>query len=60
MKMISARGTPGRPVFLVPEANCQEAVTRIPAGLHLAKVATLDEAMAAVEDAGGRGHPTGC
>ena len=59
LKMISARDA-GATVFLVPEANCQEAVTRIPEGLTLAKVATLDAAMAAVETVAKGGTPVGC
>ncbi|RIJ77205.1 PDZ domain-containing protein [Nakamurella silvestris] len=47
LKLIAAKDV-GASYFLVPAANCEEAVTRIPDGLHLAKVGSLDEAMAAV------------
>ncbi len=59
MKMISARDA-GASVFLVPEPNCQEAVTRIPAGLQLVKVGTLDEAMTALKTLAAGGTPPGC
>lgn len=59
MKMIGARDA-GATWFLVPADNCQEAVTRIPAGLHLAKVATLDDGVTAVKTIAAGGTPPGC
>ncbi len=59
MKMIGARDK-GATVFLVPAANCAEAVTRIPQGLELVKVGTLDEAMHALKDLQAGRTPAGC
>jgi len=59
MKMIGARDK-GATVFLVPAANCAEAVTRIPQGLELVKVGTLDEAMTALKDLQAGKTPAGC
>ena len=47
-KLIASRRK-GAVVFLVPAANCAEALRRPPAGLILAEVATLDDALAALE-----------
>ncbi len=46
----------GAIVFLVPAANCDEAKANVPDGLTLVKVATLDEAIKAL-DALGTGGP---
>ena len=47
-KLVAARDK-GVDLFLVPEGNCAEAMLRPPAGLALAEVATLDDALAALE-----------
>ena len=39
----------GAAFFLAPRDNCDEVVDRIPAGLEVAAVATLDEALAAAQ-----------
>ena len=54
-KLYGARAA-GTTHFLVPADNCAEAVTNVPSGLTLVKVATLDEAAAAL-DAIGTGGP---
>lgn len=59
LKEIGARDK-GATIFLVPAANCQEAVTRVPAGLQLVKVATLDDAMNALHDIAAGKTPPGC
>lgn len=59
LKEIGARDK-GATIFLVPAPNCQEAVTRIPAGLQLVKVATLDDAMNALKDIAAGKTPPGC
>jgi len=46
-KMIAAREA-GAQTFLVPAANCTEAGQRIPEGLQLVKVETLDSAVASL------------
>ncbi|HEY6422940.1 MAG TPA: PDZ domain-containing protein [Pseudonocardiaceae bacterium] len=48
LKMIRAREA-GASVFLVPAANCAEAVARAPEGLRLVRVATLTEAVHALD-----------
>lgn len=55
-KMVGAKGN-GAQVFLAPEANCPDVVGRVPAGLDVVKVATLEEARAAVEAIGGGADP---
>lgn len=47
-KLIAARAK-GAVVFLVPEANCAEALTRAPAGLELVEVATLSDALTGLQ-----------
>ncbi|GGM07876.1 YlbL family protein [Nakamurella endophytica] len=59
MKEIAARDA-GATVFLVPADNCAEALTRVPDGLQLVKVATLSDAMAALKTLAGGGTPPGC
>jgi PDZ domain-containing protein len=59
LKLIAARDA-GATVFLVPDTNCAEAVTAIPDGLQLVKVATLDEAVDALETLKAGGTPAGC
>ncbi len=59
LKLIAARDA-GATVFLVPDQNCAEALTRVPDGLTLVKVGSLDDAMSAL-DAVKNGSPTtGC
>lgn len=48
LKLIAAKDV-GASYFLVPAANCDEARTRIPDGLGLAKVSTVGDAMTAVQ-----------
>lgn len=48
-KMYGARDA-GATWFLAPAANCDEVVGHVPAGLHVAKVGTLDQALADVRD----------
>lgn len=59
LKLITAREA-GATVFLVPAANCAEAVTQVPEGLQLVKVSTVDDAMAALRTLEGGGTPAGC
>ncbi|MTD13200.1 PDZ domain-containing protein [Nakamurella sp. YIM 132087] len=59
MKQVAARDA-GATIFLVPEANCAEALTRVPDGLQLVKVATLDDAMNALKTIADGGTPPGC
>ena len=59
LKMIAAKDA-GASVFLVPAANCAEALTRVPAGLELAKVATLDDAVKALHTLAVGGTPPSC
>lgn len=51
-KLYGARAA-GATHFLVPADNCAEAHTNVPKGLTLVKVATLDEAVAALSAIGG-------
>ena len=47
-KLIAAKSAKAK-VFLTPEANCEEAVANAQPGLPLIKVATLDDALKALE-----------
>jgi len=47
-KMWGAQGA-GASWFLAPESNCDEVVGNIPDGLHVFSIATLDDALAALE-----------
>jgi PDZ domain-containing protein len=58
-KLIAA-GRKDVDVFLVPEANCAEAVRNPPDGLVLASVGTLDDALAALEAVRSGQTPVGC
>ncbi len=58
-KLIAA-GRKDVDVFLVPEANCAEAVRSPPDGLVLASVGTLDDALAALEALRSGQTPVGC
>ncbi len=59
LKMITAREA-GAGVFLVPADNCAEAVTQVPDGLQLVKVATLSDATSALQTLREGGTPPGC
>lgn len=59
LKMIGAK-TAGATVFLVPADNCAEARQDPPAGLSLARVATLEDAIAALADVRAGKTPAGC
>lgn len=59
LKLIAAREA-GATDFLVPADNCSEALTRVPAGLRLDRVSTLDNAMTAVRTIAAGGAPVGC
>ena len=58
-KLIAARRK-GAVAFLVPEANCAEALSSPPDGLTLVKVATLDEALRGLEALRNGGSPVTC
>ncbi|MFI6821983.1 PDZ domain-containing protein [Micromonospora sp. NPDC050187] len=58
-KLVGAKEA-GATVFLVPEANCAEAVSNSQPGLPLLKVGTLDEALTALETLRSGGEPTRC
>ncbi|MGY1841806.1 MULTISPECIES: YlbL family protein [unclassified Modestobacter] len=49
LKLVSAREI-GAELFLVPSANCAEAVANAQPGLPMAEVATLDDALQALAD----------
>ena len=59
LKMIAATEI-GAELFLVPADNCAEARAAPQPGLTLAKVSTLDDALAALEDLRAGGTPQGC
>ena len=59
LKEIAARQA-GATIFLTPASNCPEALTRVPAGLQLVKVATLADAMTALQTISAGGTPPGC
>ena len=48
LKMIGAKRD-GATWFLAPESNCDEVVGHIPNGMRVVKVATIDEALKALE-----------
>jgi PDZ domain-containing protein len=58
-KMLAAREA-GATAFLVPADNCEVAAANTPDGLQLAKVATLQDAVTAVDTLGHGGTPPGC
>jgi PDZ domain-containing protein len=58
-KEAAARAAGAR-FMLVPADNCAEARTDVPAGLTLAKVHTLDDALSAVATIAKGGTPPGC
>ena len=55
-KLVGAKDK-GAQYFLAPAENCADVVGRIPAGLDVIKVATLDQARAAVEGIGAGKDP---
>ena len=59
LKLITAREA-GATVFLTPADNCAEAVTQVPDGLQLVKVASLDEAMSALQTLKAGGTTPSC
>ena len=59
LKLIAARDA-GATVFLVPEANCAEALTRVPDGLTLVKVSDLTNAMTELRAIRDGTPTTGC
>jgi PDZ domain-containing protein len=59
LKLITAHDA-GATVFLVPADNCAEAITQIPDGLQLVKVATLNDAMTALQTLKDGGTPPSC
>ena len=50
----------GATVFLVPADNCAEALGSAPEGLTLARVSTLDEAVAVLDAVRSGGTPASC
>ncbi|MFI0792252.1 PDZ domain-containing protein [Micromonospora rubida] len=58
-KLVGAKKA-GAKVFLVPEANCAEAVRNLQPGLPLLKVGTLDDALTALTALREGGEPTRC
>jgi len=59
MKTIGARRD-GATVFLAPADNCADAKANLPAGLELAKVSTLQDALTALADVRAGKTPPGC
>ena len=59
LKLITASDA-GATVFLVPADNCAEAVTQVPDGLQLVRVASVQDAMTALQTLKDGGTPPGC
>jgi Lon-like protease len=59
LKMVAAREIDAE-LFLVPAANCAEALSNAQPGLPMAKVATLDDALTALADFRAGRTPAGC
>ncbi|MGI8723709.1 MAG: YlbL family protein [Geodermatophilaceae bacterium] len=59
LKMIAADNLDAQ-IFLVPEANCAEALLQVPEGLALASVATLDDAISGLADVRAGRAPPSC
>lgn len=57
-KMLGASSA-GSELFLMPMANCKDLPERTPAGMQIATVATLDEAVSAIKVATEGGTPPG-
>jgi PDZ domain-containing protein len=58
-KLVGAKEA-GAQLFLVPAGNCAEALRNAVPGLPMAKVATVDDALTAVQTFTGGGTPTPC
>ncbi|GIG85879.1 hypothetical protein Pen02_08150 [Plantactinospora endophytica] len=58
-KLVGAKNA-GAKYFLVPAGNCEEAVRNAQPGLPMARVGTLDEALAALDTIRAGGQPTKC
>jgi PDZ domain-containing protein len=58
-KLVGAKDS-GAKVFLVPEANCAEAVRNPQPGLPLLRVGSLADALTALETLRAGGQPTRC
>jgi PDZ domain-containing protein len=58
-KLVGAKAA-GAQLFLVPADNCAEAVRNAVSGLPMAKVATVDDALAALRTFTAGGTPTPC
>ena len=58
-KVVAARAK-GAELFLVPAANCADALANAPAGLRLAKVTSLSDALQALQTVRDGGTPTPC
>lgn len=58
-KLIAAREA-GATAFLVPDANCDEAQQRVPDGLRLVRVQSLDDAIGSLESLGAGGDVPSC
>jgi PDZ domain-containing secreted protein len=59
LKMVAAREI-GAELFLVPAANCAEALAAPDTGVPMARVATLDDALEALADVRAGRAPEGC
>jgi PDZ domain-containing protein len=59
LKLVAARDI-GAVLFMVPAANCAEALANAQPGLPMAKVATLDDALTALGDLRAGRTPAGC
>jgi len=59
LKMVAAREI-GAELFLVPAENCAEALQNAQPGLAMAKVATLDDALGALDDLRAGESPPSC
>ena len=57
---VRAAGEVGATEFLVPSANCAEAVQNPPEGLRLIEVSTLDDALESLETVASGGQPPTC
>lgn len=57
---IRAAGEAGAAEFLVPSANCAEAVQNPPEGLRLIEVSTLSDALKSLETVASGGEPPTC
>ena len=57
-KMVAARDAGAR-FFLAPEANCREVAGNVPEDLVVVSIATLDDALTAVETLAGGGSAEG-